>query len=382
MFLKALLGLDIGDERNLNVGEFWAVRNVSFRLKRGQALGIIGLNGSGKTTLLRLLAGQMLPDGGEIRSVGQIATLMDLTTGFQMNASGRRNIFLRGALLGRTSDEMNDRCESIIHFADLGDAIEAPVSTYSSGMLMRLAFSITVETDPDILIIDEILSVGDFQFRQKCLAKIRDLRARSSFILVSHSLADIKVFCDEAIVLNQGEVAFFGDPSEAVELYEKMQFPEQITALEQKRQILQPQYFNEAKLSELTAIWSDCNGEEISKIKYGSDLFLRIKFTVNYVPRNLIIGVPVWTETGDYVTGFSTDRDGSGVPVPEDGQVEMILKIPDISFNPGVYISNLAIHDGLEFLCRMEHNPIEITSGPKWYFGSVTMKYSWLNEES
>ena len=179
-FGRILLGLSPKPPTNLKKGEFWSLKNVSFSLKRGEALGIIGFNGAGKTTLLRLLAGQLLPDEGEIRILGKVAAMIDLTAGFQMTASGKRNIFLRGAMLGRSQKEITSTYDEIIDFAELGDAIDAPVSTYSSGMLMRLAFSIMVAIGPDVLFIDEILSVGDFRFRQKCLARIRELREKAA----------------------------------------------------------------------------------------------------------------------------------------------------------------------------------------------------------
>ena len=159
-------------------GEFWAIKDINFNLKPGHAIGIIGLNGAGKTTLLRILAGQLLPDEGEVRMFGTSAAMIDLTSGFQMNTTGARNIFLKSALLGRSEKNTQDAFDSIVEFSELGDAINANLSTYSSGMLMRLAFSIIVSTEPDLLFIDEVLSVGDFRFRQKCMAKIRQLRKK------------------------------------------------------------------------------------------------------------------------------------------------------------------------------------------------------------
>ncbi len=169
-FTRALMGRPSRPPKKLKCGEFWSLGDISFTLKRGEALGVIGLNGAGKTTLLRILAGQLLPDKGEIRILGDAVAMIDLTAGFQMSASGSRNIHLRGAMLGRSKEDIEAMYDEILDFAELGDAINAPVSTYSSGMLMRLAFSIMVMAKPDVLLIDEILSVGDFAFRQKCLA--------------------------------------------------------------------------------------------------------------------------------------------------------------------------------------------------------------------
>jgi ABC-type polysaccharide/polyol phosphate transport system ATPase subunit len=210
-FTRSIMGRPSRSPKNLKSGEFWSLDDISFTLKRGEALGVIGFNGSGKTTLLRTLAGQLLPDKGEIRILGDAAAMIDLTAGFEMSASGSRNIHLRGAMLGRSKKDIEEKYDEILDFAELGDAINAPVSTYSSGMLMRLAFSIMVMSKPDILLIDEILSVGDFAFRQKCLARIREMRAHAAFVFVSHSMSSIKLFCDRTMVLNKGKMVFIGD---------------------------------------------------------------------------------------------------------------------------------------------------------------------------
>jgi ABC-type polysaccharide/polyol phosphate transport system ATPase subunit len=340
-------------------------------------VGVIGSNGAGKTTLLRLLAGQLLPDEGEIRVVGNSAAMIDLTAGFQMTASGRRNIFLRGAMLGRSKEEIASTYDEIVDFAELGDAIDAPVSTFSSGMLMRLAFSIMISMKPDVLFIDEILSVGDFHFRQKCLARIRELRERAAFVLVSHSMADIKLFCNHVIVLNKGEVAFEGEPEKAIGIYEEMKFP-QATTLEGKRtEILKPQFHNEKVIEDVEHFWCDEEGEPISQIRSGETLYLRAKFKVSHRPRNLVIGVPVWTEEGGYVTGFSTELQEGKMDVTPGKMATFLLKIPNISFNPGTYLSNLSISDGLEFLYRGENMTISILPVQGRYWGVVTLPHSW-----
>ena len=205
--------------------EFWALKDISCELRRGEALGVIGLNGSGKTTFLRILAGQILPDGGEVWINGSSAAMIDLQAGFQPSASGNENIFLRAAALGFTRAQTKRRLNEIIDFSELGDAIGAPMSTYSSGMKMRLAFSVMAIVEPDILFIDEVLAVGDFRFRQKCLARIREMRKRSAFVFVSHSMGDISLFCDRVIVLHKGKLHFEGPPKEAIEIYESLDEP-------------------------------------------------------------------------------------------------------------------------------------------------------------
>ena len=376
-FGRMLLGWTPKPFDHLQKGEFWSLKDVSFSLKRGEALGVIGFNGAGKTTLLRLLAGQLLPDEGEIRILGKSAAMIDLTAGFQMTASGARNIFLRGAMLGRSKEEMAVTYDEIVDFAELGDAIEAPVATYSSGMVMRLAFSIMVTMKPDVLFIDEILSVGDFHFRQKCLSRIRQMRDQAAFVLVSHSMSNIKLFCDRAIVLHEGRVAFQGVPEEAVRIYEEMEFPQTVTQEATRAEILKPQFHNEKVVEQVEHYWCNADGQPISEIRSGETLYLKASFKTNHRPRNFIMGVPVWTEEGGYVTGFSTELQGEAMNINPEQRTTFLLKIPNVSFNPGVYLSNFGIVDGPEFLYRGDNATLTVLKVRDRFWGVVTLPHSW-----
>ena len=382
-FARTLLGRSpraLTDD--LREGEFWSLKDLSFSLKRGEALGVIGFNGAGKTTLLRLLSGQLLPDEGEIRIQGKAAAMIDLTAGFQMTASGRRNIFLRGAMLGRSNEEVAATYDEVVDFAELGDAIDAPVSTYSSGMLMRLAFSIMIAIKPDVLFIDEILSVGDFLFRQKCLARIRKLREHAAFVLVSHSMPDIKLFCNQVIVLNKGEVVFAGEPEDAIRIYEEIKFPKVKSLAEKHKEVLKPQFHNDQAIEQIEHYWCGAKGERIREIRSGETLYLNAAFTINHRPKNLIMGVPVWTEDGTYVTGFSTELQKEQINATPGKRTTVQLEIRDIKFNPGVYLSNLSIMDGPEFLYRRDNTLLTVIPKHARYWGVVTLPHSWktLNE--
>lgn len=376
-FGRILLGRSPKPPVDLKKSEFWSLKDISFNLKRGEAVGIIGFNGAGKTTLLRLLSGQLLPDEGEIRVLGKSAAMIDLTAGFQMNASGRRNIFLRSAMLGRSKEEIFATYDEIVDFAELGEAIDAPVATYSSGMLMRLAFSIMVAMRSDVLFIDEILSVGDFRFRQKCLSRIREMRGVSAFVLVSHSMHNIKLFCDRAIVLHEGKVAFEGKAEEAIRTYEEMKFPEASSREGRRLEILKPQFHNQQAIEDVEHYWCDANGQAISEIRSGETLYLKVAFKIGHSPRNLIMGVPVWTEEGDYVTGFSTELQEERMDVTPDKKVMFLLKVPNVPFNPGVYLSNFSISDGPEFLYRGENGALKVLLGRGRFWGVVTLPHSW-----
>lgn len=377
IFTRAIIGRPSRPPKKLKSGEFWSLEDISFTLKRGEALGIIGLNGAGKTTLLRTLAGQLLPDKGEIRILGEAVAMIDLTAGFQMSASGSRNIHLRGAMLGRSKQDIEATYDEILDFAELGDAINAPVSTYSSGMLMRLAFSIMVMAKPDVLLIDEILSVGDFAFRQKCLTRIREMRAHAAIILISHSMESIKLFCDHVILLNKGSIAFKGDPEEAISVYEKIKNKSPISKKEAQAQILTPQFNNAELIKQIEHFWCNKDGQRIAQIDAGEALYLKVFFIVKYKVRKLTIGIPVWTENGVYVTGFSTELQENIFQVIPNKRMEFMLKVPNLNFNPGSYISNCSITDGLEFLYRGNNNTLVVTSEKNRHWGVVSLPHYW-----
>lgn len=199
--------------------EFWAVKNVSFELKRGETLGIIGPNGSGKTTMLKMLNGIFWPDEGKISIRGKVGALIAVGAGFHPLLTGRENVFLNGAILGLSKKQILSRFDEIVEFADIGDFINTPVKYYSSGMFVRLGFAVAVHCDPDILLVDEVLSVGDMEFQAKCAAKIQDIRERTSTIFVSHNLRHIFRICDRALLLFNGETETIGAVNNVVQMY-------------------------------------------------------------------------------------------------------------------------------------------------------------------
>ena len=202
------------------VQELWALRDVSFEVKRGESLGVIGRNGGGKSTLLQILTGTLSPTEGDVQVNGRVCAVLELGSGFNPEYTGRDNVILNGLLLGLSREEILRRFGEIAAFADIGDAIDRPVKTYSSGMVMRLAFAVQVLTDPEILIIDEALSVGDFFFQQKCFRYIHSLRERGvTLVFVSHDMASVRDLCTTGLFLKAGRVGYFGDNLESIRRY-------------------------------------------------------------------------------------------------------------------------------------------------------------------
>lgn len=205
--------------------EFPALKPISFEISKGEAVGIIGRNGSGKSTLLQMIAGTLTPTQGNILVNGRISALLELGSGFNPEFTGRENIYLNGAILGLGKGEMDNRLENILKFADIGDFIDQPVKTYSSGMYVRLAFAVSINVDPDVLIVDEALAVGDGRFQLKCYEKIKALKKEGKTILVvSHDLQTIRQICDRVMLIDKGEFIEFGNPNDVVNHYTKVLF--------------------------------------------------------------------------------------------------------------------------------------------------------------
>lgn len=203
--------------------EFWALRNVSFEIRRGETVGIIGRNGSGKSTLLQLICGTLNPTGGKIRTHGRIAALLELGSGFNPEFTGRENVYMNAAVLGLSTKETDRRYDDIVAFAEIGDFIEQPVKTYSSGMMLRLAFAVAINADPQILVVDEALSVGDELFQRKCFSRIEAIKNQGATILfVSHAGGTVVELCDRAILMDAGEQLAAGSPKQIVARYQKL----------------------------------------------------------------------------------------------------------------------------------------------------------------
>ena len=209
-----------GLRRIRSVEHFWGLRDVSCRIDAGKMVGVVGSNGSGKSTMLRLIGGVGRPDTGRIDVRGRIGALLDLGAGFHQELTGRENAMISGILNGLTRKQVLDRFDSIVAFAEVEHAIDNPIRTFSSGMQMRLAFAVAVHTDPEILLIDEVLSVGDISFQRKCLSRINQFKAAGcSILFVTHSESDVELLCDEALWLNDGILMAQGQPADVLRRY-------------------------------------------------------------------------------------------------------------------------------------------------------------------
>ncbi|HXU15204.1 MAG TPA: ABC transporter ATP-binding protein [Terriglobales bacterium] len=209
-----------GDDPPLPVGSFWALKDVSFNVSQGDVIGIIGRNGAGKSTLLKILSRITSPTSGEVRVMGRMASLLEVGTGFHPELTGRENIFLNGAILGMRKTEITRRFDEIVAFAEIDRFLDTAVKHYSSGMYVRLAFAVAAHLDPEILIVDEVLAVGDLAFQKKCLGKMGEVsRSGRTVLFVSHNMAAVENLCSRAVVLHQGTLEFDGIPKDAIQHY-------------------------------------------------------------------------------------------------------------------------------------------------------------------
>lgn len=263
---RARLRHALWPSRNEGMSEVWALQDINFEVKRGDSVAIIGRNGSGKSTLLEIITQTLTPTTGQVKVNGRVAALLELGSGFKPDYTGRENVFLNGLLLGLTRAEVERRYDEIVSFADIGDVLDRPVKTYSSGMLVRLAFGVQVALEPDILIVDEALSVGDYFFQQKCFGRLRQMRENGlTLLFVSHDMGTVRDLCSTAVYLKQGKPQYVGDSKTAVRVYLAEQTPTSLTEPEANTSAA-PISNQEASLElteiKKTALWSVADDQE------------------------------------------------------------------------------------------------------------------------
>jgi len=329
---KNLFGIK-SDSSMLRTNEFWAVRNISFELKRGEILGLIGPNGSGKTTLLRMLAGIFPPDEGKITVKGRVGALIALGAGFHPHMTGRENVFLNGTILGLDRSELEEKFNSIVEFAEIEDFIDAPVSTYSSGMKVRLGFAIAAQMEPDILLIDEILAVGDVGFRAKCFNAIDRISKNAAVIFVSHQMPQINRICTDILLINKGETAFQGaDVLRGVDLYLS-----NIQPIESK-----VEGSGKALIHNIEVV--DSSGSVSSEFKYGEQLSILLDTTIDDEIHRPTITIAFFDQSSQPVAQWCTYYQNIDIE-NNKGRLHLKVDFKHILLNPSVYYITVGILD-------------------------------------
>jgi ABC-type polysaccharide/polyol phosphate transport system ATPase subunit len=331
--------------RSRQYEEFEVLKNISFRAEKGKMLGIIGRNGSGKSTLLKLLARILRPTEGEIGVQGSISTLLELGAGFQPDFSGRENIYLNGSILGLSNSQIDKKLEEIISFAELEKFIDTPLRNYSSGMCLRLGFAIAVNVDPDILLIDEVLSVGDESFQKKSLNKILEFRRKEkTIVFVSHDLHTIERICDRAILLEEGELRAQGEPREVIEEYHLLvrehDYQRKAT-LAKKERVSRQKGTREVEITNLSFL--DKEGNKKTEFVSGEPLILRIEFKAREEIEDISFGIALYDDRGNEYFGTNTRRENYK-PGKIKGEGAIEFHIQGLILPPGEFQVSVAAH--------------------------------------
>lgn len=321
---------------NKRYREFWALRDVSFQIKKGETVGIVGRNGSGKSTLLQLICGTLNPTTGGVEVKGRVAALLELGAGFNPEFSGHENVYLNGSVLGLTRSELDAAYSDIVAFADIGDFINQPVKTYSSGMVVRLAFAIAMHVSPDILLVDEALSVGDIAFRNKCLEAIQGMVARGvTIVFVTHDLGTLQLICSRAIWLQNGVVRGVGDPVSIAQDYYLETVGGVSTAATQP--VLPPvqQHTGKAAFSELAVLHSE-NGRSF---RPGQPVEIRYRLHAQEALGRTVFSASIYSAAGEWLVGISSRDVGTVWPsVPAGGELAGTLILTPLCLVPGDYL--------------------------------------------
>ena len=345
-----LLGRSSRPER-LRDGEFWAVDDVSFGVAQGETLGLIGLNGSGKTTLLKCLNGIFWPDRGKLTIRGRVGALIAVGAGFHPLLTGRENIYINAAILGMTPEEIDERFDTIVDFAGVGDFIDTPVKCYSSGMYVRLGFAVASHCDPDILLVDEILSVGDMNFQRSCQQRIKELRDGGvSIVFISHNMNHVLHVCDRVIYLANGRIVDSGKPADMIEHYQRDN-EERAAGISSKgegERLVVPGLVRAPSTKEISirsAAVTNSSGEPQDTYTGGEDLHLRLQFESKVFVERPVLQIAVYREDGVACFVERTTDQELLVPDIEPGEGELTFCIPSIPLKTARYVIEVLIAD-------------------------------------
>ncbi len=342
--------------------EHYALNNVSFEVRKGETVGIIGTNGSGKSTILKIITGVLNPTKGEVVVDGRISALLELGAGFNMEYTGIENIYLNGTMIGFTKEEIDQKLDDILAFADIGDFVNQPVKTYSSGMFVRLAFAVAINIEPEILIVDEALSVGDVFFQAKCYHKFEEFKeAGKTILFVSHDLSSVSKYCDRVVLLNKGQKLSEGTPKEMVDLYKKLLVSDIETASEEvdncnkemqgisqtevwkERLEINPDVveYGDGSASIIDFAVLDSNGHITSNIEKDTDFTVKMKVRFSSTIQEPIFAFTIKDLRGTEITGTNSMFEHAFVETQHQGDVRIITFTQSMSLQGGQYLLSL-----------------------------------------
>lgn len=328
------------EPKQAKVQEFWALKGVTLTIEQGQAIGVIGRNGAGKSTFLKLLSRIADPTTGRMRIRGRVATLLEVGTGFHPELSARENIFLNGAILGMSRSEIIKLFDDIVAFAEVEKFLEMPVKRYSSGMYMRLAFAVAAHLQPEILLLDEVLAVGDAQFQQKCLGRMRTVANGGKTVLfVSHSMAAIRNLCQKVIWLDQGQIRQFGEANAVIDAYS-----EEITSAGPDASDLK--HLPRPNFVDGRAMITGVSINDAKPLYHGQPFKVRLQVKAKAAMVGLAAGVGFSTIDGSRLLTFDSDLSQPRHDLPNGGEVEFFAQMPALPLQPGHYLLDVGLRCG------------------------------------
>jgi homopolymeric O-antigen transport system ATP-binding protein len=369
---KSFLGLNHHSE-HLRRGEFWAVDRVSFELKRGECLGLIGPNGSGKSSILKMLNGIFMPDKGRIEIKGRTGAIIEIGAGFHPMLTGRENIYINGAILGFKKVEIDRKFDEIVDFSELEEFIDSPVKHYSSGMKARLGFAVAAQMEPEVLLIDEVLAVGDIGFRIKCINRIKALSANTAVIFVTHSMPQVSNICSKILVCNSGKIIYYGNNvGEGIDCY-----------------IAQFANPTQNILGGAKAIISDVsisngrqrtNGNNNLPVKYGDDLTIEMNLTLDASVKEPAMRVSFWNREQFPVAECFSPFSGFEFQPLQRSRIAVTLR--NTQFNMGIYSLTIAVVDesNNETLCRYDNTTFVQAETACTSWAPIVLSGEWRQE--
>lgn len=348
--------------------DFWALRDVSFEIPAGKTFGLLGHNGSGKSTLLKCMARILVPDLGDIQARGRMAAMLEVGSGFHPELSGRENIYLNGAILGMSRKEIDRKLDDIVDFSGVGAFIDQPVKNYSSGMYVRLGFSVSIHVEPEILLVDEVLAVGDMEFQERCMAKFSEFREEGrTVVVVSHGLEQMRTFCDEAAWLDHGVLQDVGPAAPLIDRYsDRTHEVEQVEAGGTRFGS------GEARVDRIELL--NCDGKPTQEFRTGDPVRIRMHYTADQEVRQPVFGCSIQTRQGLFLWG-THGADAGFVPqhiLPGSGFVD--VTIPQLMLQPGAYVVSSSIqppHLSTVIDVLQRATAFDVVSGPRMESGGV-----------
>ncbi|SRR6266851_1860060 len=346
----------------------WALRDVSFEVKEGEALGIVGHNGAGKTTILRILSSITSPTQGEITVRGRLAALVEVSSGFHPELTGRENVYLHGAMLGMRRSEIRRKLDSIIEFSGVSQYIDVPVKRYSSGMYVRLGFSIAAHMDPDVLLLDEVLAVGDAAFQAKCLERIAELRKKGrTIVFISHDLAAVYRLCDRALLLSHGRVLMDGPARSVIDEYQRMTFAGEGTPVEDES--------GSETTARCTSV-SFSSPDSPASARTGYSMVARLGYRASRTIADVVFRISIYWPSGYLCAQLSTESSEGGIRL-EAGAGVIEFQCPVLPVVPGLYRVDLAIEaNGQEINVQERCATLRVEPG-KIASGDFYIENSW-----